>query len=230
MHLFYIPQCSIQNRNVPISVLNGALFDMEQVHSGICEMCLLDKTGVWPQQSKAKREPCPYVWYYIPMNTFKESIVPCHCRSWSTGRPFQKCYLKTNGISLTQVYWLPLIIYVAIVPVLIQYCCQWQARCPVLTSTQMTRSRWRPPTPAGIGRCRHWRSTRTPSCPSPSSAGCPETSPWCSDLRGTWWRHQMETFSALLAICAGKFSGRRWIPRTKASDAELWCFLWSAPE
>ena len=22
----------------------------------------------------------------------------------------------------------------------------------------------------------------------------------------------------------------RWIPRTKASDAELWCFLWSAPK
>ena len=22
----------------------------------------------------------------------------------------------------------------------------------------------------------------------------------------------------------------RWIPHTKASDAELWCFLWSAPE
>ena len=28
----------------------------------------------------------------------------------------------------------------------------------------------------------------------------------------------------------GEFTGRRWIPRTKASDAELWCFLWSAPE
>ena len=26
-----------------------------------------------------------------------------------------------------------------------------------------------------------------------------------------------------------EFSGHRWIPRTKASDAELWCFLWSAP-
>ena len=37
----------------------------------------------------------------------------------------------------------------------------------------------------------------------------------------TWWRHQMETFSALLAICAG---------RTKASDAELWCFLRFSPE
>ena len=23
----------------------------------------------------------------------------------------------------------------------------------------------------------------------------------------------------------GEFTGLRWIPRTKASDAELWCFL-----
>ena len=28
----------------------------------------------------------------------------------------------------------------------------------------------------------------------------------------------------------GEFTGHRWIPRTKASDAELWCDLWSAPE
>ena len=28
----------------------------------------------------------------------------------------------------------------------------------------------------------------------------------------------------------GEFTGHRWIPRTKASDAELWCSLWSAPE
>ena len=27
----------------------------------------------------------------------------------------------------------------------------------------------------------------------------------------------------------GEFTGHRWIPRTKASDAELWCFLWSVP-
>ena len=27
----------------------------------------------------------------------------------------------------------------------------------------------------------------------------------------------------------GEFTGHRWIPDTKASDAELWCFLWSAP-
>ena len=28
----------------------------------------------------------------------------------------------------------------------------------------------------------------------------------------------------------GKFTGHRWIPRTKASDVEFWCFLWSASE
>ena len=27
----------------------------------------------------------------------------------------------------------------------------------------------------------------------------------------------------------GVFIGHRWIPRIKAIDAELWCFLWSAP-
>ena len=27
----------------------------------------------------------------------------------------------------------------------------------------------------------------------------------------------------------GEFTGHRWNPRTKASGAELWCFLWSAP-
>ena len=28
----------------------------------------------------------------------------------------------------------------------------------------------------------------------------------------------------------GEFTGLRWIPYTKASDADLWCFLWSASE
>ena len=26
-----------------------------------------------------------------------------------------------------------------------------------------------------------------------------------------------------------EFAGHRWITRTKASDAEIWCYLWSAP-
>ena len=48
----------------------------------------------------------------------------------------------------------------------------------------------------------------------------------CSWYLLPWWRHQMETFSTLLAICAGNSP----VPDTKASDAELWCFLWSASE
>ena len=27
-----------------------------------------------------------------------------------------------------------------------------------------------------------------------------------------------------------RVTGHRWLPPTKASDADLWCFLWSAPE
>ena len=41
MHLSYIPQCTIQNRNVHISVFNGALWDMEQMHSEFWEIGLL---------------------------------------------------------------------------------------------------------------------------------------------------------------------------------------------
>ena len=47
-----------------------------------------------------------------------------------------------------------------------------------------------------------------------------------------WWHHQMETFSALLAICAGdspvtgEYPGQRPVTRS----FQLWCFLWFAPE
>ena len=34
----------------------------------------------------------------------------------------------------------------------------------------------------------------------------------------------------VIGLLCGEFTGPRWIPLTKASDAELWCFLWSAPE
>ena len=40
----------------------------------------------------------------------------------------------------------------------------------------------------------------------------------------SWWRHQMEIFSALLTLCAGNS------PITKAPDAEPWYFLWYALE
>ena len=36
-----------------------------------------------------------------------------------------------------------------------------------------------------------------------------------------------DMFRITSPLC-GEFTGPRWIPRTKASDAELWCFLWYA--
>ena len=39
----------------------------------------------------------------------------------------------------------------------------------------------------------------------------------------------VNTFSVTGPLC-GEFTGRQWIPLTKASDAGLWFFLWSAPE
>ena len=30
-------------------------------------------------------------------------------------------------------------------------------------------------------------------------------------------------------LLCGEFTGPQWIPRSEASDADLWCFLWSAP-
>ena len=47
VHLSHIPQCTIQNKNVPISVLNSALLDMGQVHCGICEFGLLWMIWCW---------------------------------------------------------------------------------------------------------------------------------------------------------------------------------------
>ena len=35
-----VPQCTIRNRNVHISVQNGTLWDMKQVHCGSCEISL----------------------------------------------------------------------------------------------------------------------------------------------------------------------------------------------
>ena len=70
------------------------------------------------------------------------------------------------------------------------------------------------------------------------------------DWRAAWWRasetgimakvclnylkHMMTSsngniFRVAGPLC-GEFTGPRWIPLTKASDAELWYFLWSAPE
>ena len=56
--------------------------------------------------------------------------------------------------------------------------------------------------------------------------GLPMISPHSSDMVTSSNRNICRFTDPL----CGEFTGHRWIPLTKASDAELWCFLWSAPE
>ena len=58
-----------------------------------------------------------------------------------------------------------------------------------------------------------------------------------SCLVGFWQRfckHRLNASNGNIFHVTGplcrEFTGHQWIPRTKASDLELWCFLWSAPE
>ena len=65
-----------------------------------------------------------------------------------------------------------------------------------------------------------------------------EKTPHTSPLRGSYgasFLNSMMTSSngnifRLTGHLCGEFTGHRWIPRTKVRDAELWCFLWSAPQ
>ena len=50
------------------------------------------------------------------------------------------------------------------------------------------------------------------------------------DETSSWWHYQMETFSALLALCAGNSPVTVQFPSQRPVGAKLWCFLWSAPE
>ena len=49
--------------------------------------------------------------------------------------------------------------------------------------------------------------------------------PASSQCRQPCWCHQMETFFRVTGPLCGKFTGHRWIPCTKASDAEFWCLF-----
>ena len=53
------------------------------------------------------------------------------------------------------------------------------------------------------------------------------SSPW--SLWSTITSSNGNIFRVIGLLCR-KFTGQRWILRTKASNAELWCFLWSLPE
>ena len=51
---------------------------------------------------------------------------------------------------------------------------------------------------------------------------------WSDENRYMMMSSNGNIFRVTGPLCL-EFTGHRWIPLTKTSDAELWCFLWSAP-
>ena len=48
-----------------------------------------------------------------------------------------------------------------------------------------------------------------------------------------WWFMMTSSNGNIFRVTGplcGEFTGHLWVSLTKASDAELWCFLWSVPE
>ena len=71
-------------------------------------------------------------------------------------------------------------------------------------------------------RCSHTCTTNT--C---TRDVCQEAS--CTVISYTMMTSSNGSFFCVTGPLCGEVTGHRWIPLTKASDAELWCFLRSAP-
>ena len=80
-----------------------------------------------------------------------------------------------------------------------------------------------------------WRSPQKPDqmCHCHNSTSC--SWPLCDQGRSrplhNWYSMMTSSNGDIFRVTGhlcGKFTGPRWISHTKASDAELWCLLWSA--
>ena len=67
-----------------------------------------------------------------------------------------------------------------------------------------------------------WSASGSGRSPSPNVAWNISQSYMMASLNGN-------IFHVIGHLC-GEFTSPRWIPRTKASDAEFWCFLWCTSE
>ena len=57
-----------------------------------------------------------------------------------------------------------------------------------------------------------------------------ESCRWNRNIAGYMMTSSNGNIFRVTGLLCGEFAGHRWIPRTKASNAELWCFLWAVPE
>ena len=53
---------------------------------------------------------------------------------------------------------------------------------------------------------------------------------WAKMFVVTWWHHEMEMISPLLALCEGYPIATNGFPSQRANNVELWCFHWCSSE
>ena len=98
MHLFHIPQGTIKNNNLHISVLNGALWGMEKVVCGIAKFLHYwtnIQRAVWESFVENKR-------FYNYIYTMADY---CFRRSIVVKRPVLHYYLIIENAAANEILW-----------------------------------------------------------------------------------------------------------------------------
>ena len=121
------------------------------------------------------------------------------------GEDFEEKWLRYNGTALYMYIrdmWRVTFHNDILVSLIFNFSLHVTARCRV--DSRFAPSQWEKSLQSNA--VSHWLGASLESAP-PINIVMPFTISWPTSLRitmtSTWWRHQMEAFSALLAICAG---------------------------
>ena len=197
--MFHIPQCSIQNRNGYISILNGALWDMEQVHSGICEIDLYKMADILLTIFRKKKFLITNIVYHLRLSVKKWlDIEYAHLCRWKSQHP--------SGFKKQTYIWFHLTLGIVI-----------------------EIGRTQTPKPFTVLICAYWFVMLYFVIKFCICHILYLNIILCVIVYIIMTSSNRNFFCVTGPLC-GEFVGHRWIPLTKASDAELWCFLWSAPQ
>ena len=102
---------------------------------------------------------------------------------------------------------------------------RWSMGCSFTTHVQFIKPQLLPVYAHKIRTCIIWLRSWCVTVPDGISA-----SRQLNKHNTVRWRHRMEIFFCVTGLLWGESTGHRWFALTKASDAELWWFLWCTSE
>ena len=184
---------------------------------------------LWSSQTKFSREWSSKV---QAMRRFQSNMRQCHvvCSRWRFNE-IQSCefnfYLNTSEYQNTAWAWLEIRLHEKLLGII-------KMRIQCLKHGLLGTRRWENGKAVFEKRFTRWSSS-----PQLPIAFTKETiisivapivfSESITIHQITWWHHQWKQFPRYWPLDR-EFTGHGWIPATKVSNAELWCFLWFAPE